>query len=110
MPAHDLGPLHSRPITIKSVEAIPVMIPLAKVMKMGSSELTKADNLLVRIEAADGTVGWGEAASAPGMSRSISVRMIAGIIWKVDALPTPLTKNRNRNMAKNPGQLPTPRK
>ena len=79
MPAHDLGPLHSRPITIKSVEAIPVMIPLAKVMKMGSSELTKADNLLVRIEAADGTVGWGEAASAPGMTGDIQPAMVAAV-------------------------------
>ena len=38
----------------------------------------------------------------PGSSRGISARMIAGIIWKVDALPTPVAKNRIMNIAKNP--------
>ncbi|CKY30833.1 Uncharacterised protein [Mycobacterium tuberculosis] len=44
--------------------------------------------------------------SAPGIKRSISLRMMFGIIWKVDALPTPVAKNRNRNMAKNPQNAP----
>jgi hypothetical protein len=30
--------------------------------------------------------------------------MIAGIIWKVDALPTPLAANRNRKLAKKTGK------
>ena len=79
MPAHDLRTSHARPIKIKSVEAIPVVLPFAKVMKMGSSELRQADNLLVRIEAADGTVGWGEAASAPGMTGDIQPAMVAAV-------------------------------
>ena len=36
------------------------------------------------------------------LSRGISSRMIAGIIWKVDALPTPVAKNSNMNIAKKP--------
>ncbi len=46
------------------------------------------------------------AASAVGISRSISWRMIAGIIWKVDALPTPVAKNRIMNIAKKPQNAP----
>ena len=42
----------------------------------------------------------------PGSSRSSSVRMIAGIIWKVDALPTPVAKNRIMNIAKKPQNAP----
>src|SRR6185312_3303928 len=43
-------------------------LPLATAMKMSSETVVTAQNLLVRIEAADGTVGWGEAASAPTMT------------------------------------------
>ncbi len=42
----------------------------------------------------------------PGARRGISVRMIAGIIWKVDALPTPVAKNRIMNIAKKPQNAP----
>ena len=37
-----------------------------------------------------------------GISLAISLPMIAGIIWKVEALPTPLAKNSTRNEAKKP--------
>src|SRR5262245_8537188 len=45
-------------------------------------------------------------ASARGMRRYISFRIIAGIIWKVDALPTPLTKKQDKEHGKKP--WPTP--
>ena len=32
--------------------------------------------------------------------------MIAGIIWKVEALPTPVAKNNTRNIAKKPQNAP----
>src|ERR1700754_872641 len=57
-----------KPLTIRRVDAIPVALPLKVPMKMAGVTITKAQNLLVRIEAADGTVGWGEAASAPTMT------------------------------------------
>jgi hypothetical protein len=38
-------------------------------------------------------VRW--AASSSGISRGTSWRMMLGIIWKVEALPTPVTKNMN---------------
>src|SRR5580692_1624787 len=56
------------PLTIRRVDAIPVALPLKKPVKMAAETVTHARNILVRIEAADGTVGWGEAASAPTMT------------------------------------------
>ena len=56
------------PLIIRRVNAIPVALPLKTPMKMAGVTITTAENLLVRIEAADGTVGWGEAASAPTMT------------------------------------------
>ena len=37
-----------------------------------------------------------------GSSRAISLRMMLGIIWKVEALPTPVIRNRNRKLPKKP--------
>lgn len=78
-----LDPVHvahvAKPITIKRVDAIAVAIPLAKPMKMAGVELRCADNLIVRIEAADGTVGWGEAASAPTMTGDTVPAMVAAV-------------------------------
>ena len=79
MAVQDLRALHQRPIKIKSIEAIAVALPLAKPMKMASVELRQADNLLVRIEAADGTVGWGEAASAPTMTGDTLPAMVDAV-------------------------------
>ena len=56
------------PLTIRRVDAIPVALPLKTPMKMAAETITAAQNLLVRIESADCTVGWGEAASAPTMT------------------------------------------
>jgi muconate cycloisomerase len=67
-----LGPAPSaldRPaLVIRRVDAIPVALPLVKPVRMAAETVTHARNILVRIEAADGTVGWGEAASAPAMT------------------------------------------
>ncbi len=46
---------HDRaPIMIRRVDAIPVALPLKTPMKMSAETVTAAQNLLVRIEAADG--------------------------------------------------------
>jgi len=52
----------SAPLTIRRIDAIPVALPLKVAMKMAGETITAAQNILVRIEASDGTVGWGEAA------------------------------------------------
>jgi hypothetical protein len=41
-----------------------------------------------------------------GISRPTSCRMITGIIWKVEALPTPVKKNSAMKQAKNPQNAP----
>src|SRR4029079_5978763 len=56
------------PLIIRRVDAIPLGLPLAKPVAMAGGKVRQAPNILVRIESADGTVGWGEAASAPTMT------------------------------------------
>ncbi|MGG5890149.1 hypothetical protein ACLF3G_23815 [Falsiroseomonas sp. HC035] len=46
------------------------------------------------------------AAVASGISRDISRPMIAGIIWKVEALPMPVRVNNTRKLAKKPMKAP----
>src|SRR6266849_8291952 len=55
-------------LAIRRVDAIPVALPLVKPVRMAAETVMHARNILVRIEALDGTVGWGEAASAPTMT------------------------------------------
>jgi len=56
------------PLIIRRVDAIPLGLPLAKPVAMAGVTVRQALNILVRIESADGTIGWGEAASAPTMT------------------------------------------
>jgi muconate cycloisomerase len=56
------------PLIIRRVDAIPVALPLTTPVTMSGITIRNADNILVRIETTDGTVGWGEAASAPTMT------------------------------------------
>ena len=67
--ASDRPPILDRPaLVIRRVDAIPVALPLKKPVQMAAETVTHARNILVRVEAADGMVGWGEAASAPTMT------------------------------------------
>ncbi len=67
------------PLLIREVQAIPVALPLKKPMKMAGVSISHAYNLLVRIEAQDGTVGWGEAASAPTMTGDTLGGLVAAV-------------------------------
>src|SRR5471032_1387801 len=55
-------------VKIKSIEPIAVSLPMLKPVIMAGEVVSRADNVLVRIETEDGGVGWGEAASAPVMT------------------------------------------
>ena len=66
-------------LVIRRVDAIPVALPLKTPMKMAAETITAAQNLLVRIEAADGSVGWGEAASAPTMTGDTLGGLVAAV-------------------------------
>lgn len=67
------------PLRVKRLDAIPVALPLKKPMLMAGSRIEHAFNMLVRIEADNGLVGWGEAASAPMMTGDTTASMAAVI-------------------------------
>ena len=67
------------PLVIRRVDAIAVALPLRKPMKMAAVTIATADNVLVRIEADGGLVGWGEAASAPTMTGDTQGSLVAAI-------------------------------
>src|ERR1700758_1902339 len=67
------------PLVIRRVDAIPVALPLNKPMKMAGVHITHAQNVIVRIEAKDGTLGWGEAASAPTMTGDTLGGLVAAV-------------------------------
>lgn len=64
---------------IKTIEPIAVSLPMKKPVQMSGETVARADNVLLRIEAEDGTVGWGEAASAPVMTGETVASMMAAV-------------------------------
>jgi L-alanine-DL-glutamate epimerase-like enolase superfamily enzyme len=66
-------------VRIKTIEPIAVSLPMKKPVKMAGETVTRADNVLLRIESDDGAVGWGEAASAPTMTGETVASMMAAI-------------------------------
>ena len=70
---------------IKRVEPIAVTIPMKKPVFMAGVEIRTADNVLVRIEADNGTFGWGEAASAPTMTGETVESMMAAVAYLAPA-------------------------
>ena len=77
-PAAKGAAAHS-PLPIRRVDVIPVALPLKSPMKMSGTTIATAENVLVRIEAADGRVGWGEAASAPTMTGDTLGGLVAAV-------------------------------
>jgi muconate cycloisomerase len=78
-PQDEGGWSHREPLIVRRVDAIPVALPLKAPMKMAGVTVAKAENLLVRIEATDGSVGWGEAASAPTMTGDTLGGLVAAV-------------------------------
>jgi muconate cycloisomerase len=68
-------------VKIKRIESIAVRLPMKKPVIMAAEEVRAADNVLVRIEADDGIVGWGEAAAAPTMTGETVESMMAAIAY-----------------------------
>jgi muconate cycloisomerase len=77
--ARGKGAAAHSPLPIRRVDAIPVALPLKSPMKMSGITIATAENVLVRIEAADGRVGWGEAASAPTMTGDTLGGLVAAV-------------------------------
>jgi L-alanine-DL-glutamate epimerase-like enolase superfamily enzyme len=66
-------------VKIKVIEPIAVSLPMKKPVQMAGETVARADNVLVRIENAEGVVGWGEAASAPVMTGETVASMMAAV-------------------------------
>jgi o-succinylbenzoate synthase len=66
-------------LKIKRIEPIAVSLPMGKSVKMSLEEVSRANNLLVRLETDGGVVGWGEAASAPTMTGETQQGMAAAV-------------------------------
>ena len=71
---------------IKRVEPIAVSFPMKKPVFMAGVEIRQADNVLVRIEADNAVVGWGEAASAPTMTGETVESMMAAVAYLTAAV------------------------
>src|SRR5215470_9642953 len=71
---------------IKRVEPIAVSFSMKKPVFMAGVEIRQADTVLVRVEADDGTVGWGEAASAPTMTGETVESMMAAVAYLTPAV------------------------
>jgi muconate cycloisomerase len=69
----------AEPLAIEHIEVIPVALPLVKPVVMAGERIERSRNLLVRVEAANGLVGWGEAASAPTMTGDVLPGMAAAV-------------------------------
>ena len=66
-------------VRIRRVDAIPVALPLKKAVVMAGERIECSRNLLVRIEADDGRVGWGEASVAPQMTGDLLPGMVCAV-------------------------------
>jgi L-alanine-DL-glutamate epimerase-like enolase superfamily enzyme len=73
-------------VKIKVIEPIAVSLPMKKPVQMAGETVTRADNVLVRIETEEGIVGWGEAASAPLMTGETVASMMAAVGHMAPAL------------------------
>jgi muconate cycloisomerase len=59
---------------------------MIKPVIMAGEEVRRADNVLVRLEADSGLVGWGEAASAPTMTGETTASMVAAVHYLTPVL------------------------
>jgi muconate cycloisomerase len=73
-------------MSIKSIEPIALSLPMLKPVVMAGEEVRRADNVLVRIEADNGLVGWGEAASAPVMTGDTLESLVSAVHYLEPAL------------------------
>jgi muconate cycloisomerase len=79
------------PLAIAHVDAIPVALPLKKAVVMAGERIERSQSLLVRVEAANGLVGWGEASAAPLMTGDT----LPGMAAAVSAHLAPLVRGQN---------------
>ena len=64
---------------ISKIDAFGVGLPLKTPIKMSSVVIDIAENIIVRVEDTDGTIGWGEATEAPTMTGESVPGMLAAV-------------------------------
>ena len=64
---------------IQSIACLAASLPMKKPVTMAAETVTRAENVFVRVECDDGSVGWGEAASAPTMTGETTASMVAAV-------------------------------
>ena len=98
----------TEPLMIKKVDAFGLNLPLNKTVLMAGVELNTVENLLIRIEASNGLVGWGEASSAPSHGGASLQDMLASFHQEIhpfligkDAFELSGLTNQLNHIAKN---------
>jgi muconate cycloisomerase len=71
---------------ITSLTPIALDLPLATPMKLSDMEIATSENVLVRLEAQGGLMGWGEAPAAPTMTGETAARLVAAIDYLAPAV------------------------
>ncbi|MDP9364242.1 MAG: hypothetical protein M3Q10_08460, partial [Chloroflexota bacterium] len=62
------SPTAAGPLTIASVEVIPVRLPLREPFVVAYATITHVESVLVRLRTAGGAEGWGEATPDPNVT------------------------------------------
>lgn len=71
---------------ITSLIPIALDLPLDTPMKLSDITIATSENVLVRLEADNGHVGWGEAPAAPTMTGETAARLVAAIDYLAPAI------------------------
>lgn len=74
------------PLLVKRVDVMPLVLPLRKPILMAGVRYETSESVVVRIEASNGLVGWGEAAAAPRMSGDTMASMLCAVNDHLKAL------------------------
>jgi O-succinylbenzoate synthase len=74
-------------MTIARADCYTYALPLRPPLSVGARTLTERHGALLRLEADDGRVGWGEAAPLPGFSAETRSDALAALTAQVRALP-----------------------
>ncbi len=71
---------------ITSLAPIALDLPLVTPIKLSDMAIATSENVLVRLEADNGLVGWGEAPAAPTMTGETAPRLVAAIDYLAGAV------------------------
>ena len=71
---------------ISDIDVMSISVPLKTPLKLAGITIGNAENIIVRIADSDGTVGWGEASSAPTMTGETPEGMVSAVKFMKNGL------------------------